>query len=93
MILALRPFTTLHMSHCISTSRIVQSIIAHEGSTDINIRIDDEVRYYINRSLELGLTEAGLKNKILGEEIIIHYADHWTPLDPNDLGRHLSRVS
>ena len=93
VILALRPITTLHMSHCISKSRIVQSIIAHEGSTDINIRIDDEVQYYINRGLELGLTEACLKNKILGEEIIIHYADHWTPLDPNGLVRHLSRVS
>ncbi len=93
VILALRPITTLHMSHCISTSGIVQSIIAHEGSKDINIRIDDEGRYYINRGLELGLTEAGLKNKILGEEIIIHYADHWTPLDPSGLGRHVSRVS
>ena len=53
VILALRPITTLHMSHCISTSGIVQSIIAHEGSKDINIRIDDEGRYYINRGLEL----------------------------------------
>ena len=93
VIMALRPITTLHMSNCKSASGIVQSIVAHERSKDINIRIGDEGRYYINRGLEFGLTEADLKNKILGKEIIIHYADHWTPLDPSGLGRHVARVS
>lgn len=91
--MAFRPITTLHISDCKSSSGIVQSIVAHEGSKDISIRIGDKGRYYINRGLEAGLTETFLKDKLLNKEIVIHYADHWTPLDPSGLVRHIARVS
>ena len=73
--------------------KFVQSIIANENSKDINLRIGDEGYYYINRGLESGLSEASLKNKIMDKEITIHYADHWTPLDPKGIMRHVARLS
>ncbi len=91
--MVLRPITSLRMSNCKIASGTVLSIVAHEGSKDINIRIGDEGRYYINRGLESGLTESDLISKVMGKEITIHYADHWTPLDPSGKVRHIARVS
>lgn len=93
VILALRPITTPYMKDCKSVTGVIQSIKGHEPSADINLRIGNGVHYYINRGLERGLTVESLKKEILNKEVILHYADHWTPLDPYDKVRHVSRIT
>ncbi len=93
IILALRPITTLQIDDCIMVSGVATKVWAHQKSKDVNIRIGDGGHYYINRGLERGLSEASFSNKIMGKEIVIHYADHWTPLDPSGIVRHVARVS
>lgn len=92
-ILALRPITTLHKDDCISVDGVIIKVWGHEKSKDINIRIGDGRHYYINRGLEKGLIESQFSKKIMNKEITIHYADHWTPLDPSGKVRHVARVS
>lgn len=93
IVLAFRPITSLHIEDCIKVSGITTKVWANEKSKDINIRIGDGGHYYINRGLEHGVSESIFTNKIMGKEIIIHYADHWTPLDPSGTVRHVARVS
>lgn len=93
VVMIFRPITTLHIDDCLSSSGITTKVWAHESSKDVHIRIGDEGRYYINRGLERGISEKEFSEKIMGKEIIIHYADHWTPLDPTGVVRHVARVS
>lgn len=93
IVLILRPITTLYIDDCIEVTGTVNYIKAYDKSKDIHIRIGDGGRYYINQGLERGLTEIDLISTIMSKEVTIHYADHWTPLDPKRIGRHVARVT
>jgi len=93
IVLILRPITTLYIDDCIEATGTVNYIKAYDKSKDIHIRIGDGGRYYINRGLEKGLTEIDLISTIMDKEVTIHYANHWTPLDPKGIGRHVARVT
>ena len=49
-------------------------------------------RFYINRGLENGLELNNLKEKLIGNSIVVKYPKYWTPLDWNDKIKHISKV-
>jgi hypothetical protein len=50
-------------------------------------------QYYINRGLENSFNLTYLRKSLLGKQIEISYADHWTPLDPfGDAARHITEL-
>ena len=53
---------------------------------------DSKTRYYINRGTEQGLNIEDLQARMAGKEITIKYPHHWTPLDPNNKIKHLSKL-
>lgn len=94
IVMALRPIMNLHMDDCASVTGTIDRLVFHEGSKDIGMGIvEDANRYYINRGLELGLEESSLRPKIMDQKVTIHYADHWTPLDPKMQTRHIARIT
>lgn len=93
VILALRPIYDLQESDCKTVSGTVDELWGHKSSADINIRIGDGRHYYINRGMEAGLDPLQLRDQLLHREVSISYADHWTPLDPRGIVRHVARVT
>ncbi|MCI5083085.1 MAG: hypothetical protein MRY78_15400 [Saprospiraceae bacterium] len=88
----LRPVPIVPESKCHVVEGEVTGIIGTE-SQDIFIRLkDNPTRYYINRGLEQGLAIADLRQKLVGQEVILKYPPYWTPLDPNNKIRHISKV-
>jgi len=53
----------------------------------------NDTHYYINRGLENGLVLNELKDKLIGQKIKIWYPKYWTPLDPKNAIRHLSKLA
>src|SRR5690606_4081392 len=77
----------------ITTGKV--ELIAEEGGPfDIQVHLDNDDRiYYINRGAENGLDPAELNKTLAGDEIELHYANHWTPLDPFGKMKHIIRIS
>lgn len=94
VVMIFRPIMNLDMDDCIAVTGTVDRIEFHDASKDIAIGIvEDGNRYYINRGMEAGLKEAILRPKLMDTQVTIHYADHWTPLDPKGIGRHIARIT
>ena len=74
----------------------VTGVVAHvfEGSSyDVCFRLQDSDKlYYINRGLEQGLVLEELRRDLLGQEITLKYPRYWTPLDPANATRHVSKL-
>lgn len=80
---AFRPVSSKVALRVIKT---VEDVTLEGGKDDIVIRlIDDDHIFYINRAANR-INIDTLRDKILGKEIELYYAKHWTPLDP--LGKH-----
>jgi len=61
------------------------------GVKDVVFRLEgDKAMYYINRGLEQGLDLEDLQEKLIGNNVVIRYPEHWTLLDPNNRTKHLS---
>ena len=90
--LILRPVPIVSESKAISESGIVKEIYTNKGNDIIFIMENIERRFYINRGLEHGLELNNLKEKLIGNPIVVKYPDYWTPLDWNNSIRHLSKV-
>ena len=91
-VLILRPVPIVSESKAISESGIVKEIYTNKGNDIIFIMEHIERRFYINRGLEHGLELNNLKEKLIGNPIVVKYPDYWTPLDWNNSIRHLSKV-
>lgn len=91
-VLILRPVPIVSESKAISESGIVKEIYTNKGNDIIFIIENIERRFYINRGLEHGLELNNLKEKLIGNPIVVKYPDYWTPLDWNNSIRHLSKV-
>ena len=89
--LILRPVPIPAEKDCLSFSGVVVNI--YEGGVhDIVFRFRDNPKlYYINRGLERGLRLDSLSN-LLQKEITIKYPKYWTPLDPGNASRHISKI-
>jgi len=76
------------------TTGKVELIVEEGGPFDIQVHLDNDDRiYYINRGAENALDPAELNKTLAGYEIELHYANHWTPLDPFGKMKHITRIS
>ena len=93
IMLILRPISNPTASNSILIHGEVLSIEKGGGEGDILIRLkEDESSYYINRGLKKGVELNNLKEKLVEEKITIRYADHWSPIDPENRIRHITEL-
>ena len=89
VVLVFRPVDTSKANR-LNVAGTVQSV-EEIGSGDIIFTLqDDETEYYINRGRQRGLQPEDLEGRLIGREVAIEYADHWTPLDPAGRHRHVT---
>ncbi|HLT33232.1 MAG TPA: hypothetical protein VKZ98_05525 [Aquaticitalea sp.] len=92
-VLVLRPVPIISENEAITETGIVSDIY-EDGDNDIVFRLENNERiFYINRGLQNGLEINTLKEKLIGNPIILKYPKYWTPLDWNDKIKHLSKVA
>lgn len=77
---------------CLIAKGVVAQI-QESGTNDISIRLKGNDRiFYINRGLEREIDLKELRAALIDKEILIKYPSYWTPLDPGDKIRHISKV-
>ncbi|MFY7743753.1 MAG: hypothetical protein ACOVQR_13970 [Flavobacterium sp.] len=91
-VLIFRPVPIVSENKAITESGIVKEIYSNKGNDVIFIMENTERRFYINRGLENGLELNNLKEKLIGNAIVVKYPKYWTPLDWNNSVRHISKV-
>ena len=91
-VLVFRPVPITSEDKCLSVEGIVKAIYEGGVKDVVFVLEDNQTRYYINRGLEQGLSLDKLKNDLIGQEIVIKYPKYWTPLDPKESTRHLSKL-
>ena len=91
-VLIFRPVPIVSESKAISEIGIVKEIYSNKGNDIIFIMLNTDRKFYINRGLENGLELNNLKEKLIGNSIVMKYPKYWTPLDWNNSIRHLSKV-
>jgi hypothetical protein len=91
-ILIFRPVPVPDEKDCLSLRGTVIAI--HEGGVkDVVFRLQGHHQtFYVNRGLESGLDLKKLRSTLLNREILIKYPKYWTPLDPNNAVRHISKI-
>lgn len=93
-VVSLIPISNPSLEDSEKTTGEVELIAEEGGPFDIQIRVNNDDRvYYINRGAENGLDAKKLNKALAGSEIEIHYANHWTPLDPFGKMKHITRLS
>ena len=87
-----RPITNPEEKDCSIVKGTVKEIY-ESGVKDVvfKLRGHDE-EFYLNRGLERGLDLKKLKSELINKDIAITYPKHWTPLDPFNSLRHVSRI-
>ena len=91
-VLIFRPVPIVSESKAISEIGIVKEIYSNKGNDVIFVMLNTDRKFYINRGLENGLELNNLKEKLIGNSIVIKYPKYWTPLDWNNRIRHISKV-
>lgn len=91
-VLIFRPVPIVTEDKTISENGIVSEIYSNKGNDVIFVMENTERRFYINRGLENGLELNNLKEKLIGNSIVVKYPKYWTPLDWNNSVRHISKV-
>ncbi len=91
-VLIFRPVPIVSEERTISESGILTEIYSNKGNDVIFVMENTERRFYINRGLENGLELNNLKEKLIGNPIVVKYPKYWTPLDWNNSVRHISKV-
>ncbi len=91
-VLIFRPVPIVSESKAISEIGIVKEIYSNKGNDVIFIMLNTDRKFYINRGLGNGLELNNLKEKLIGNSIVMKYPKYWTPLDWNNSIRHISKV-
>ena len=91
-VLIFRPVPIVSESKAISKIGIVKEIYSNKGNDVIFVMLNTDRKFYINRGLENGLELNNLKEKLIGNSIVMKYPKYWTPLDWNNSIRHISKV-
>lgn len=91
-VLIFRPVPIVSENRTISESGIVTEIYSNKGNDVIFVMENTERKFYINRGLENGLELKNLKEKLIGNPIVVKYPKYWTPLDWNNSIKHISKV-
>ena len=79
-ILIFRPVPIVSENQTISESGIVTEIYSNKGNDIIFVLENTKRRFYINRGLERGLELKNLKEKLIGNSIVVKYPKYWTDL-------------
>ena len=91
-ILCLRPVPIVEEKDAITVEGVVVGVY-ETGANDVFFKLnEDDVRYYVNRGTELGLNVDNLREKLIGNQVVLKYPNYWTPLDWNNKIRHLSKI-
>jgi len=94
VVMSLIPISNPTLKNSQITTGKVELIAEEGGPFDIQVHLDNDDRiYYINRGAENGLGPAELNKTLVGYEIELHYANHWTPLDPFGKMKHITRIT
>ena len=91
-ILTFRPIVNPKMDQCSKYSGILLKAKSDSVNKDIYFRLDNtEIRFYINRGLENGLTDSTM-DTLIGKEIVVFAVNHWSLLNPSGKIKHVARV-
>ncbi|HTF29052.1 MAG TPA: hypothetical protein VK625_09420 [Flavitalea sp.] len=92
LLLIFRPVPIPVERDCLTTRGIVSEV--YEGGTnDVVFKLQGQHKtFYVNRGLERGLELDKLRTELISKEITIKYPKYWTPLDPVNTIRHISKV-
>lgn len=91
-ILIVRPVPMPDEKDCLVTKGTVVEIY-EAGVHDVVFRLKDQGRrYYVNRGMERGLSLKELRAQLTNKEITIKYPKYWTPLDPGNSIKHISKI-
>lgn len=92
LVLILRPVPIVFENKAIVEKGVVLNIYKTKGN-DIFFKLENNPRrFYINRGVEEGLQLIDLREKLIGNKIVLKYSNYWTPLDWNDSIKHISKV-
>ena len=87
-----RPVPIPNEKDCLSLKGTVVEIY-EAGVNDIVFKLEGlDKEFYVNRGLERGLDLAELRSQMTNKEILIKYPKYWTPLDPGNSTRHISKI-
>lgn len=91
-VLILRPVPIPEEKNCLIASGTVVRIY-EAGVKDVAFQLKSHGSlFYVNRGVERGLDLDNLRSKLIGHEITIKYPKYWTPLDPGNTTRHISKI-
>lgn len=88
-----RPVPIPPFEECLHVEGEVSKIYGTEEYDIVFFLKDHDTRYYINRGMQQGLSPDQLKTDLVGEVVSIYYPKYWTPLDPQDELKHMSRLT
>lgn len=91
-VLIFRPVPVPDEKDCLSVKGTVTQM--YEGGVkDVVFKLQGlDKEFYVNRGLERGLDLNNLKASLTNKEIVIKYPKYWTPLDPGNSTRHISKI-
>jgi len=91
-ILVFRPVPMPAEDDCLSLKGTVSEVY-EAGVKDVVFKLEGlDKQFYINRGLERGLDLERLRADLTHKEIIVKYPKYWTPLDPANSVRHVSKI-
>ncbi|MEQ9064461.1 MAG: hypothetical protein RIE58_09820 [Vicingaceae bacterium] len=92
ILLVFRPVPIQSEADSIRISGIVDTIF-EIGVLDVNLVLrETQKSYYINRGLEKGIKLEVFQRTLMGEEVILIHPDYWTPLDPFNRHKHITKL-
>lgn len=91
-ILIFRPVPIVAEHKAITETGTVSGIFSNPGNDVIFVMEDNQRRFYINRGLENGLVLEDLKDRLIGNSVVVKYPKYWTPLDWHNSTRHISKL-
>jgi len=91
-VLIFRPVPFPDEKDCLSLKGKVTEIY-EAGVKDVVFKLEGfDGEFYVNRGLERGMELNNLRAKLINKEIVIKYPTYWTPLDPGNSVRHISKI-
>lgn len=91
-ILAFRPVPIPNEKDCLVLKGTVSEVY-EAGTKDVIFKLDGfDKEFYVNRGLEKGMDLKKLRADLVNKEIVIKYPKYWTPLNPTNSIRHVSKI-
>ncbi|OOG73109.1 hypothetical protein [Algoriphagus sp. A40] len=91
-VLAFRPVPIPEEKDCLILKGTVSEIY-EAGTKDVVVKLNGlDTEFYVNRGLERGLDLEKMRAELTNKEVRIKYPDYWTPLNPTNSMRHVSKI-